>query len=214
MSDFANLRTNGLRCFDIEEGDSLKWVRHTTGKDEVILVTRNGMSLRCNESHIPDRGRAAGGVRGIELRDPKTKQLADKLVGVDVVSATSQLLVVSENGYGKRTELSRYSDQKRGGRGLITMNVTPKTGPIVDAAVVEPDDKLMVITERGVTIRMDIATIRETGRSAQGVTLINLDNGDRVTTITRMIETDDLEAQANAIAEAKEAEVKERANAR
>ena len=91
------------------------------------------------------------------------------------------------------------------------MNVTNKTGPIVDAAVVEPDDKLMVITERGVTIRMDIATIRETGRSAQGVTLIKIDDGDRVTTITRMIDTEDIEAQANATAEAKEAEVKERA---
>ena len=211
LSDFANLRTNGLICFDIEEGDSLKWVRHTTGDQEVILVTQNGMSLRCREVDIPDRGRTAGGVRGIEMRDPKTKALVDKLVGVDVVSATSQLLVVSEKGFGKRTDLSRYTAQKRGGRGLITMNVTNKTGPIVDAAVVEPDDKLMVITERGVTIRMDIATIRETGRSAQGVTLINLDNGDIVTTITRMIDTEDIEAQANATAEAKEAEVKERA---
>ena len=168
LIDFANLRTNGLRCFDIEEGDSLKWVRHTTGEQEVILITQNGMSLRCNEKQIPDRGRTAGGVRGIEMRDPKTKLLTDKVVGVDVVSATSQLLVVSEKGFGKRTDLSRYSDQKRGGRGLITMNVTSKTGPIVDAAVVEPDDKLMVITERGVTIRMDIATIRETGRNGAG----------------------------------------------
>ena len=211
LSDFANLRANGLICFNIEEGDSLKWVRHTTGDQEIILVTQKGMSLRCREVDVPDRGRTAGGVRGIEMRDPKTKLLTDKLVGVDVVSATSQLLVVSEKGYGKRTDLSRYTAQKRGGRGLITMNVTNKTGPIVDAAVVEPDDKLMVITERGVTIRMDIATIRETGRSAQGVTLINLDTADSVTTITRLIETDDLEAQANAIAEAKEAEVKERA---
>ena len=211
LSDFANLRANGLICFDIEEGDSLKWVRHTTGDQEVILVTRNGMSLRCREVDIPDRGRTAGGVRGIEMRDPKSKALTDKLVGVDVVSATSQLLVVSEKGFGKRTDLSRYTAQKRGGRGLITMNVTNKTGPIVDAAVVEPDDKLMVITERGVTIRMDIATIRETGRSAQGVTLINLDNGDIVTTITRLIDTEDVEAQANALVEAKEAEVRERA---
>ena len=123
---------------------------------------------------------------------------------MDVVSPTSQLLVASENGFGKRTDLSRYNAQTRGGRGVITMNVTPKTGPIVDAAVVEPDDKLMVLTEKGVTIRMDIASIRETGRTAQGVTLIRVDSGDRVTTIERLLDTAEVEEQATAAAEAKD----------
>ncbi|HZP83483.1 MAG TPA: DNA gyrase subunit A [Chthonomonadaceae bacterium] len=204
LSEFANLRSNGLICFDIEEGDNLNWVKHTDGNQEIIMVTRNGMSIRFKESDVPERGRPAGGVRGIELRDPKTKQLKDRVVAMDIVSPTSQLLVASEKGYGKRTDLGLYRAQSRGGKGIITMNVTPKTGPIVDAAVVEPDDKLMVLTESGVAIRMDIAGIRAAGRSTQGVKLINLDDGDRVATIERLISTAEVEEAANAAAEAKE----------
>ncbi len=190
LSYFANLRANGLICFDIEEGDSLQWVRHTEGSQEVILVTRGGMSIRFNEADLPERSRQAGGVRGIEMRDPVTKQLKDRVVGMDVVSSTSQLLVASENGYGKRTDMASYRSQTRGGRGVTTMNITAKTGPIVDAAVVEPDDKLMIITEKGITIRMDITSIRAVGRSTQGVKLINLDAKDRVITIERVVEGD------------------------
>ncbi len=204
LSEFANLRSNGLICFDIEEGDSLNWVKHTDGIQEVILITRKGMSIRFKEADVPERGRPAGGVRGIEMRDPKTKVLADKVVAMDVVSATSQLLVASINGYGKRTDLGLYRAQTRGGKGIITMNVTPKTGPIVDAAVVERDDKLIVLTESGIAIRMDISGIRSAGRSTQGVKLINLGDGDRVATIERLISTEDVEEVANAAAEAKE----------
>jgi len=165
------------------------------------MVTRNGMSIRFNEKDLSERGNTAGGVRGIELRDPKTKQIRDRVVAVDVISPTSQLLVCSEKGFGKRTDLSSYRAQGRGGRGIITMNVTTKTGPIVDAAVVEPEDKLMVLTESGVAIRMDVAPIRATGRSTQGVTLIKVGPGDRVVTIERLIDTEEVEAEANAAAE-------------
>ncbi len=188
VAEFANLRVNGKRCFDIEDGDSLDWVKHTDGEQEVILVTRGGKSIRFPESDVPARSHTAGGVRGIELRDPKTKLPTDKIVAMDVVFSTSQLLVCSENGSGKRTDLSSYRAQSRGGKGIITMNVTSKTGPIVDAAVVEPDDKLMIITDKGITIRMDIGSIRGTGRSAQGVRLINLDTGDKVSKIERLID--------------------------
>jgi DNA gyrase subunit A len=198
LSEFANLRSNGLNCFDIEEGDNLKWVRHTDGKQEVMLITSNGMSIRFPESDVPERGRTAGGVRGIEMRDPKTKALVDRVVGMDVVSKTSQLLVASENGFGKRTDLASYRSQSRGGRGIITMNITNKTGPIVDAAVVEPNDKLMVLTEKGIAIRMDIETIRAAGRSTQGVKLINVGNGDRVCTIEPLVDTEAVEEEANA----------------
>lgn len=190
LSEFANLRVNGKKCFDIEEGDSLDWVRHSTGEQEVIMVTRNGMSIRFLEQDITARSNTAGGVRGIEMRDPKTKLLKDKVVAMDLISPTSQLLVCSEKGFGKRTDLSSYRAQTRGGRGIITMNVTSKTGPIVDAAVVEPEDKLMVLTESGVAIRMDVAPIRATGRSTQGVTLIKVGTGDKVVTIERLIDTD------------------------
>jgi DNA gyrase subunit A len=195
LSEFANLRANGLACFDIEEGDNLNWVKHTDGNQEIILITSKGMSVRCPESAVPSRGRTAGGVRGIEMRDPSTKKLTDKVVAMDVVSPTSQLLVCSANGFGKRTDLSKYRAQGRGGRGIKTMDVTSKTGPIVDAAVVEPEDKLMVLTESGVTIRMDIQTIRAAGRSTQGVKLINLGDGDKVATIERLISADDIEEE-------------------
>ena len=197
LSEFANLRVNGKKCFDIEDGDSLNWVKHTDGNQEVILVTSSGMSIRFPEADVPERGYSAGGVRGIERRDPKTKVLKDRVVAMDLVSPTSQLLVCSENGFGKRTDLASYRAQSRGGRGIITMNVTSKTGPIVDAAVVEPEDKLMVLTETGVAIRMDISTIRSTGRSTQGVTLIKVGSGDRVATIERLISTEEVEEVAN-----------------
>lgn len=198
LAEFANLRVNGKKCFDIEEGDNLRWVRHTDGEQELIMVTSSGMSIRFKESDIRVSGHTSGGVRGIEMRDPKTKVLQDRVVAMDVVGPNSQLLVCSANGFGKRTDFTDYRDQTRGGRGLITMNVTSKTGPIVDAAVVEPDDKLMVLTESGVAIRMDIQPIRKTGRSAQGVKLINLNDGDRVSTIEPLISTEDAEEAANA----------------
>ncbi len=206
LADFANLRVNGKKCFDIEEGDNLRWVRHTDGEQELIMVTSGGMSIRFKESELRVSGHTSGGVRGIEMRDPKTKLLKDRVVSMDVVTSTSQLLVCSANGYGKRTDFKDYSGQSRGGRGLITMNVTTKTGPIVDAAVVEPDDKLMVLTESGVAIRMDIEPIRKTGRSAQGVKLINLNDGDRVSTIEPLISTEDAEEAANAELAEKEAQ--------
>lgn len=202
LSEFANLRANGLLCFDIEDGDNLNWVHHTDGNQEIIMVTSGGMSIRFPETDVPERGRAAGGVRGIEMRDPKTRVLVDKVVAMDVVHTTSQLLVCSEKGFGKRTDLANYRSQSRGGRGVLTMNVTRKTGPIISAAVVEPTDKLMVLTEGGVMIRIDIATIRETGRTAQGVTLINVSDGDRVSTIERLIDTESLETEEALIKDA------------
>ncbi len=192
FSYFANLRSNGLKCFDIAEGDNLSWVRHTDGTKDIILVTRNGMSVRMNESSIPNRGRTAGGVRGIEMRDAKKGELLDGVVGMDVVDDTSELLVASANGYGKRTTMNSYHAQGRGGRGVKTMNITERTGPIVDIAVVQIEDKLMVLTEKGITIRMDVSTIRNTGRTAQGVRLINLDTGDRVVTIERVVDTEQI----------------------
>ena len=198
LSEFANLRSNGLNCFDLEAEDNLKWVRYTDGKQEVMLVTRNGMSIRFKEEDVPERSRQAGGVRGIDLRDPKTRKPIDLVVGMDVVSPTSQLLVASENGFGKRTDLKNYRAQTRGGKGVTTMNVTTKTGPIVAAAVVEPTDKLMVLTQKGITIRMEVESIRAAGRSTQGVTLINLDNMDTVCTIERLVDTEEVEQEVNA----------------
>jgi len=192
LRDFANLRANGLVCFDLEPDDELRWVKLTDGAQECIMVTRGGKSIRFKETDVPVRGRPAGGVRGIEMRDANGK-LKDKVVAMDLVRPTSQLLVVGERGIGKRTDLSHYRAQSRGGKGLITMDITPKTGPIVDAVVVEPDDRLMIISANGIAIRMEVGGIRAAGRSTQGVKLINLEPGDRVATIERLARSEDAE---------------------
>ncbi len=192
LKEFANLRANGLICFDLEPDDSLRWVKLTDGKQECILVTHGGKSIRFKEGNVPTRGRPAGGVRGIEMRDAGGK-LKDHVVAMDVVRPTSQLLVVGEKGIGKRTNLADYRSQTRGGKGIITMDITEKTGNIVDAVVVEPDDRLMIITRNGITIRMEVVGIRSAGRSTQGVKLINLAAGDTIGSIERLATIEDAE---------------------
>ena len=192
LKDFANLRANGLICFDLEPDDALNWVKLTDGNQECILVTHGGKSIRFKESNVPTRGRPAGGVRGIEMRDSSGK-LKDHVVAMDVIRPTSQLLVVGEKGIGKRTNLADYRSQSRGGKGIITMDITEKTGNIVDAVVVEPEDKLMIITRNGITIRMEVAGIRAAGRSTQGVKLINLGAGDTIGSIERLARIEDAE---------------------
>lgn len=180
MSNFANLRSNGLRAFDIEDGDELGWVLVTKGEDDLILVTKLGMSIRFNETAARDRSRAAGGVRAITLKPE------DVLVGADIVRPNCTLLVVGTNGFGKRTSLDDYRIQGRGGMGILTMNVTEKTGVIVSGEVVEDDDRLIVMTANGKGIRLKVKEIRLVGRIAQGVKLIDLANGDSVNSIARL----------------------------
>ncbi|MCU0317389.1 MAG: DNA gyrase subunit A [Fimbriimonadaceae bacterium] len=188
LQDFSNIRSNGLRAFDIEEGDELGWVLTTRGNDDLILITREGMSIRFNEQQARDRSRAAGGVRAISLKND------DILVGADVCREDATLLVVGENGYGKRTELAEYRLQGRGGSGILTMNVTEKTGKIVSAEVVEADDRLIVLTTLGQGIRVKVKEIRLVKRVAQGVKLINLKSGDTVASIARLV-ADPIEAK-------------------
>ncbi|MBC7808489.1 MAG: DNA gyrase subunit A, partial [Akkermansiaceae bacterium] len=187
VAEYANLRANGLVTFDLEGDDALKWVKHTPGTAEVILTTERGMAIRFPEDRVPSRGRAAGGVRGITLNGPE-----DRVVSADVVigdADAQELLVISELGLGKRTPLSAYRSQGRGGKGLITMNLSgDRTGKCLVVATVvskesEPNLRLMIVTENGVMIRMKAEEIKTTaGRSTSGVRLINLGEGDRVKT--------------------------------
>jgi len=197
IRDFANLRANGLICFDLEPSDELRWAMLTDGNQECIMVTRMGKSIRYHESDVPVRGRPAGGVRGIEMRD-ENKELADTVVAVDLVDPSRQLLVVGERGVGKRSDLSLYRIQSRGGRGIITMEVTEKTGPVVAATVVTPADRLMLITVNGVAIRMEVSEIRAAGRSTQGVRLQRMEPDDSVASIEVLrndeVETDEIPA--------------------
>jgi DNA gyrase subunit A len=181
VAEFNNLRANGLICFDIEENDSLKWVAHTSGDNEIMLVTRKGMSIRMHESNVPSRGRPAGGVRGIRLSERKGDQ--DQVVGMGIVDSTSDLLVIGEHGIGKRTPLSDYRAQGRGGSGIQTMAITPKTGDLIDAKVVTDNLDLLIMTSNGVTIKIAVNALRQTGRATQGVKLINLDDNDSVATV-------------------------------
>lgn len=182
LSDFSNIRSNGLLAFDIEDGDELGWVLTTSGEDDVILITRNGMSIRFNETDARDRSRAAGGVRAMTLRED------DIIVGADKIRENASLLVVGSHGFGKRTALDEYRLQGRGGVGILTMNVTPKTGPIVGAEVVEDNDRLIVMTTNGKGIRVKIKEIRLVGRVTQGVKLINLAENDQVASIARLVQ--------------------------
>lgn len=180
LTYFHNMRANGLRCFDIEEGDALKWVAISRGHDDVILVTSKGMSIRFHENDLRSAGRVAGGVRGIKLAS------GDKLVGMTLAQSDCELLVATENGYGKRTPLSAYRKQSRGGKGIITMNLSEKTGKIVETAVVDDTDKIVIITSQGIMIKIRVKEIRSCGRSTQGVRLINLGPGAEVASLARI----------------------------
>ena len=185
LKNFANLRSNGLRAFNIEEGDELGWVLKTRGSDDVMLVTREGQSIRFPETAARGRGRAAGGVKAVRFKEGKPD---DHVISAEIARDDCTLLVVGENGYGKRTAVDEYRVQGRGGSGILTMNVTDKTGRIVGAEVVEEDDKLLVMTNQGKGIRMKVKDIRVTGRIAQGVKLIDLAAGDHVRSIARIVQ--------------------------
>ncbi|HHX74850.1 MAG TPA: DNA gyrase subunit A, partial [Firmicutes bacterium] len=183
LDAFANIRRGGLAAITLQEGDELIAVRLTEGRDEVILVTEEGFSIRFDESDVRPMGRTAQGVKGISLGKN------DNVIAMEVVEprASGQLLVATENGYGKRTHLTEYRTQNRGGKGIYTIRVMEKNGPVVAAKVVRPGDELMIITAGGIVIRQEVGEISEQGRVTQGVTLIRLDEGDRVVSVARVV---------------------------
>jgi len=181
-AEFRNIRSAGIRAFDLEEGDTLRWVQLTTGEDEVVIVTRNGMSIRFPEAEVPARSRGAGGVKAISLEN------GDCVVGMDLCRNGDDLLVVSEKAYGKRTSFSEYRAQSRGGKGILTMRVTEKTGRLVGCLAVKGTDRIMLMTANGVCIQLPVDSIRQSGRSTQGVILQSLAEGDTVVSIERVRE--------------------------
>ncbi|MDI9602083.1 MAG: DNA gyrase subunit A [Acidobacteriota bacterium] len=177
----TTLKARGIIAMNIQEGDSLRWVLWTGGEDEIFLCTRDGQSIRFHEGDVRAMGRNAGGVRGIKLRKD------DEVVGCTVVDPDKDLLIVTENGFGKRTPLSEYRSQTRGGVGIKTVNVTQKNGAVVGCEVVEDDDQLMLLTSTGQLIRIPTANIRVTGRSAQGVILVRCDEGACVVGVEKVV---------------------------
>jgi DNA gyrase subunit A len=197
LDQYQNLRSNGLKTFDIEEGDELIWVLKSDGKDDIVVVTHNGQSIRFKETDVRDRSRTAGGVRAIKLKKN------DFIVSADIADDEAYLLVVGENGFGKRTKISEYRKQGRGGSGILTMNCTAKTGRIVGSRMVRDKDKLLVLTANGKGIRMKVRDIRLVGRVAQGVKLIDLQEGDKVASIAVLVDEDELQKQTETKAKPK-----------
>jgi DNA gyrase subunit A len=178
LSAYQNVRAAGIIAINIEEGDRLVAVELTGGEDDILLVTRLGMGIRFHESDARPMGRATGGVRGIALGE------GDVVEGVEVIHPDALLLTVTENGYGKRTPFSEYRAQRRGGKGLIANVLTPKTGNLVTAFGVHEHDAMMIVTKNGTMIRVPVDGVRITGRSAQGVKLIDLAEDDIVMSAT------------------------------
>jgi DNA gyrase subunit A len=177
LAEFQNIRSNGINAINIDDGDELLDVVLTDGTKRIFIATHNGLAIRFNEDDVRPMGRATRGVRGINLRQD------DYVVSLCAVSAddNERMLSVSEQGFGKQTKITDYRFQSRGGRGVINMKTTAKTGKVVAVFPVDDDSEIMIITQQGKLIRLEADSIRKTGRSAQGVRLIKTDNEDMVT---------------------------------
>jgi DNA gyrase subunit A len=184
LGAYANVRRTGINAIGINEGDRLITVKLTTGHDEVVLITSDGKSIRFNEENVRSMGRTAAGVRGIRLGK------RDRLVAAAIVAKDATLLVAGENGVGKRTQFDEYRTQSRGGKGIITMKTTAKTGEVCGALAVKSNDEIMLITVGGQMVRTGVEHIRMTGRNAQGVKLINLHGKDQLQAIAPVISED------------------------
>ena len=186
LAAYGNVRSVGLNAITISDGDELMDVRITGGSNEVILATRNGKAIRFNETRVRSMGRTAAGVLGVRL------DKGDKVVGMVVVeSEDATLLVVSEGGMGKRTDIDAYRLTNRGGKGVINLKTNKRTGKVVAIKSVAPQDQLMFITRNGVINRQPVDQIGVIGRATQGVRLVNLDDGDVVMDVARIIQDED-----------------------
>ncbi len=185
ISEFKNLRKNGLIAISLKDGDELLKVKNTYGDANIIVVTQNGYAVRFNEKDVRPMGRTASGVKAINLKND------DIAVCMDIAVDDEELLVISENGFGKRTPIKEYKVQNRGGIGLITYKISDKTGKLVGATVCKADDELMLINSSGVAIRINVSDISVTSRSAMGVTLMRTSDTEKVVAIAKILNSDD-----------------------
>lgn len=180
LKEYDTARKGGLIALTLDEDDELIGVRFTDGERRIILGTRDGLAIMFEEDDVRSMGRQARGVHGIRLND------MDEVVGMDTVKEDSEVLTVTEEGYGKRTAATEYRVQQRGGKGVINMKVTEKTGAVVGLKVVTPNQELMLITQEGIVIRTNVDEISVISRNTQGVTLMKTENGDRVASLAVM----------------------------
>jgi DNA gyrase subunit A len=197
VTDYQNFREKGIIGVKITDDDQLLAAAVTDGTREFLLATRSGKSIRFDEQQVRAMGRSAAGVKGIELEDD------DFVVGFACTDPErAQVLTICERGYGKRTALEEFRAQRRGGKGIILIDASDRNGPVVGIALVRPEDDLMLVTNRGQTIRTRVSEIRETGRNAQGVRVMNVDDDERVVAIEALQDKDDEELDQEAAAAA------------
>ena len=187
LKEYDTTRKTGLQGITLKDEDELIGVRLTDGEDNVVLVTKNGLCITFDEKDVRPIGRVSQGVIGIRLDDD------DEVIGMEsvIVGGKATLLAITENGFGKRTELDEYRVQKRGGRGVITYKITPKTGKIVGVRIATEEDDVMLITDKGTIIRINVKDVSILGRSTQGVTLMRTNDGGKVVSIETL--TPDIE---------------------
>jgi DNA gyrase subunit A len=190
LSQFDNIRKNGLIAITLNDGDELIGIKQTSGTNIVTIVTRMGKSISFMESDIRPMGRAAMGVRAITLGE------GDEVVAMDLGEKGEQLLVVTENGYGKRTPVEEYTIQKRGGQGLLTYDKKKfnKTGKLIGACIVTDEDDLMLINSAGVIIRVDAASISSQSRTTLGVKIMRVDEDTHLVAMAKVVKEDETEA--------------------
>jgi DNA gyrase subunit A len=184
LKDYENIRTNGLIAIKLDDGDELRWIKKTTGQNDVIISTSAGQAVRFNETDARPMGRTARGVRGVRLRPN------DTVVGMDIVDDDAHsLLVISQNGYGKITKVAHFPSHKRGGVGIKAAVVTAKTGPIIAVRTLDPDaSEVLLISNNGQAIRVGLKDIPMLGRTTQGVRVMRLGDGDAVSSLGLMPE--------------------------
>ncbi|MDW8056356.1 MAG: DNA gyrase subunit A [Elusimicrobiota bacterium] len=186
LSEYSNPRKGGIIAINIEEGDSLIDVKHTDGKSEVIISTKNGFAIRFKEDKVRPIGRVGKGVVGIRF-----KSKDDEVVSLEVVKKDDILLTVCENGYGKRTKVDDYRLQSRGGKGVINIKTTQRNGKVVGVKVANPGYEIMIMTEKGMSIRLKVDEISVLSRNTQGVRLVKLDEGDKVAAVANIVPQDE-----------------------
>ena len=180
LSEFKNLRKSGLIAINLREGDELLKVKVTRGDADIIIVSQEGNAIKFNEQDVRPMGRTASGVKSMNLREN------DIAVCMDIAVDDEELLVISENGYGKRTPVSEYKRQNRGGVGLITYKISEKTGKVVGATVCKAEDELMLINTSGVAIRINVSDVSVTSRATMGVRLMRTSDEERIAAIAKI----------------------------
>ena len=188
LEAYSHPRAKGILAFGLKEGDELLEAKLTSGQDEILIATRSGKCIRFNESTVRPMGRTAAGVKAISFSSED-----DYVIGMVVAKEESDILVVSEHGYGKRSPLSEYRITNRGGKGVLTLNVTEKTGDLVAIKQVDDNFDLMIMNRSGLTIRMHVADIRQQGRATQGVKLINIKDNDSIASVVEISREEDEE---------------------